>query len=1269
METRNSSEVRVASYNANGVLNPIKRSKILSKLKRDKAQVIYLQETHMMSDSEAGKLKRMGFKYVFSSNYKNGHRRGVAILISGNVQYENVSEIKDKEGRYIMIRGRLEGTLVTLFNIYAPPGSKWEFYRQMFDLMAVETQGILVCGGDLNVRLNPKLDSTGGNLAHSNTISRKIRAIMSEMGIIDVWRDLNPTGKDYTYYSSPHATYSRIDYFLTYKRDRHRVRNCEIGTIDLSDHSPVYMSLSVGEGRKATLWKLNSSILTDPMKEQLKTEIQTYLVENDNGEVSPPILWDACKAVMRGKLIAKSALLKRMRQERLNRLQLDLKQLERNHKDSQDPNTYLQLLKKKNEINEIYSQEIQKKLVFLKQKYYETGNKSAKLLAYKLRKQQVENGIYKIRDPQTKSTHCKMEDIQGCFEKYYKNLYSQSTVDDDTQLESFLNSLNLPTVTEGQNTSLIAEITPEELNTAIARLKANKAPGTDGFTSEWYKSLREPLTPMLLDTFNWVLEKGEIPPSWREAIISVIPKEGKDRMECANFRPISVLNQDYKLFTSILARRIEIVLPDIINIDQTGFIRQRQTQDSIRRSLHVMRHITKKKVEAVLVALDAEKAFDSVRWAFLYKVLQKFGFHETLIKTIQTLYDRPSARVKINGGLSRTFTLERGCRQGCPASPLLFAIFIEPLSQWIRQNKDIKGIDMAGGEQKLALFADDVLLYVGQPAHTIPILMSTLEEYGTFSGYKLNVQKTQALTFNYNPAQSIRDRYHINPEAETMKYLGVTLPRDLRRLSALNYDPLISKIKKDLARWNLLPFLSMGSRIESIKMNILPRLLYLFQTLPVEVTDRQFVEWDKLISRYIWQGKKPRIRYKTLQLHKDKGGLALPSLKDYYKAAQIKPLVCLCNPSYTARWKEIECEMTQGVPIQAMVGERRLVGYLEDKDDQWINLALKIWHDVIRSNNMKGMGKVLQWCAFDLDFAPNRIDHRFRSWIRRDLTAYCTFINQGRLMSFQDLKDKHGLTNQDFYRYLQVRHQVEQIIRKDNLESITTGVLKVFITAYNSEPCYGIISKLYNGLRKLKEENTLYIKEKWEGEGNFVMSVEEWERLNQQQWKTTCSSFWREFGWKNITRFFVSPAQKKHQVVGSGCWRQCGSDDANHFHIFWGCPPISPFWQGVHGCMEDILHIQLPFSFEVLYLGKVAGEFRAREDKYLFNIMLVAIKKGLTRKWMKPEVPTVEDWIDIMYEIFVMERITFSLRLQQARFAGIWERWIEYITPLRPHLV
>lgn len=177
-----------------------------------------------------------------------------------------------------------------------------------------------------------------------------------------------------------------------------------------------------------------------------------------------------------------------------------------------------------------------------------------------------------------------------------------------------------------------------------------------------------------------------------ESWISLIPKEGKEKLDCGSYRPISVLNQDYNIFTHILAKRIENILPQIISLDQTGFIQHRQAQDSIRRTLHIIEEINENKLTAVLLSLDAEKAFDRVNWEFLFQSLHKFGFHQVFIKIIKALYSNPKARIKINGAVSNSFSLERGTRQGCPLSPLLFAIFIESLSQGITQNNNITGI-------------------------------------------------------------------------------------------------------------------------------------------------------------------------------------------------------------------------------------------------------------------------------------------------------------------------------------------------------------------------------------------------------------------------------------------------------------------------------------------------------------------------------------------------------------------------------------------------
>lgn len=402
-------------------------------------------------------------------------------------------------------------------------------------------------------------------------------------------------------------------------------------------------------------------------------------------------------------------------------------------------------------------------------------------------------------------------------------------------------------------------------------------------------------------------------------------------------------------------------MPGLIDEDQTGFIIGRQTQDNIRRTLHVIESIQKTRVSAMWISLDAEKAFDSVNWNFLYLALERFGFSKDSVNCIKTIYQNPTARIKINGSLTEKIILKRGTRQGCGLSPLLFSMYIEPLAQAISQSKEIQGISIKGQMHTISLFADDIIVYLRNPNTCFPHLIELLNIYGRHSGYRVNVNKTQILSFNYTPSQEIQKMFQLIWDADTMKYLGVILTKQSSQLFKANFDQIHSQIKRDLEIWSILP-LDFSSIIEIIKINVVPRILYPFHSFPLKIPQERFQIWDKMISRFIWNGRRPIIKYSTLQLPKDKGGLSLPNLKDYYQATQLGPILKWCDENYCARWKDIEKTVLQ-FPIQSLVDDIKLRKKLQGSIDPITAHTLDVWTDIIKKYKLGREMQLLKWSA------------------------------------------------------------------------------------------------------------------------------------------------------------------------------------------------------------------------------------------------------------------------------------------------------------------
>lgn len=153
-------------------------------MKREKQDIIFWQETHL-SSGEHEKLRKLGFKNSYYSSFEKGNARGVAILISNKVNFRFSSQINDRGGCYLLVKG----------------------------LIDTETSGVLVCGGDWNTQLNPSIDSSN-KTKRIRSEAIHIKKVLKELGMIDVWRELHPLDRHFAFFSHPHSVYSRIDYFF-----------------------------------------------------------------------------------------------------------------------------------------------------------------------------------------------------------------------------------------------------------------------------------------------------------------------------------------------------------------------------------------------------------------------------------------------------------------------------------------------------------------------------------------------------------------------------------------------------------------------------------------------------------------------------------------------------------------------------------------------------------------------------------------------------------------------------------------------------------------------------------------------------------------------------------------------------------------------------------------------------------------------------------------------------------------------------------------------
>ena len=261
-----------------------------------------------------------------------------------------------------------------------------------------------------------------------------------------------------------------------------------------------------------------------------------------------------------------------------------------------------------------------------------------------LEKQRQSSNV--IREVKVGDTYVTEENkILSEIAKFYTDLYKDRNISID-KIKSYL-AKNEPqsTINEEDKRFCDRAISITELDKAVETLKLNKSPGIDGLTPEFYKQfwsdLQKPFMNMLQETFV----KGILPDSTRKAVLTLIHKKG-DKNLMTNYRPISLNNYDYKILTSVLAKRMQHILPKLISKDQSGYIKNRHIGLNARLIHDIIENCENNNLPGAIVCLDFEKAFDSLNWNFIICALEKYGFGKSFIKWIKIFYTKPTFCVK-----------------------------------------------------------------------------------------------------------------------------------------------------------------------------------------------------------------------------------------------------------------------------------------------------------------------------------------------------------------------------------------------------------------------------------------------------------------------------------------------------------------------------------------------------------------------------------------------------------------------------------------------
>jgi len=868
--------LRVLSYNVKGLGLVEKRKIVLRNIEKLKnsIDIVFLQETHVDKEilGEIETQWQIKGQHFWSANET---KKGTATLIlNTEIKLCKVQELND---RCIRLSVDFQGRKFHLINSYFPSEKgERKAYIQNFSLGVEES---IIWGGDFNF-VETESDTSGNfKEAHGRLFQEVLEKNGSE--VADATRYLGDI-PERTFLHVGNGYEARLDRFYISKNlsvflqkvERnsgwYRLVGEEVKAV--SDHWPVFMSLKFKELPQGKgFWKLNTSLLD---LEAARFQIQEAVDDALHLEPIEALQSVQTRALKIFKKLGKerSALEKSL----LKEIDLDLKEL----KERRAPLSEIEALEMKRGIITLPQEQF--KMRMLKISLDTFDEIPSKFLTNRLKAKAADVTIESLKGEKGEEI-CEMDQILEESAKFYESLYNLGD-SSKRKRKRFLRKLRRKVKMKDIRT-LERAVTAQEVESIIKMSKNDSSPGEDGLPYEFYKKFSGILAPLLAEVFDEIIRNPEkLPSEWKNGVIKLLYKKG-DRKLLSNWRPITLLNTIYKLFTGLINKRLAVLLPKIIHPNQKGFVRGRYILDQVL----TVKTIRELNSEGYVALLDFEKAFDRVNHNLILETLSKLGFSELFISLIEKLLGGTS-RVLIRGYFSRPFSLTNGVRQGDTISPALFILVIETLAVNIRKDPLCRGVKVSSSKFiRILLFADDVCLIASDEASLVT-MMGHVEAYSEANTGKIN--RSKCCLISLRPWEPLLELFGISfiSAFQAERYLGYEFHLEKKRNGI---EQAIKKFETHLVKWKNL-HLSILGRASVMRTYAMPLLFYVTSvdllTREEERKVNNLMYWFLFSYESTFSSQRKynsRLSIARLTAKPEKGGLGLVPISIYSLAQKV----------------------------------------------------------------------------------------------------------------------------------------------------------------------------------------------------------------------------------------------------------------------------------------------------------------------------------------------------------------------------------------------